>query len=55
MLLSIAYHARPGFAEARVDDGIQFLDSHCQGLGRGGHLDNDYDFSKKCLIILKIL
>ena len=45
----------PSIVEARVDDVIQFPDSHYPGLGHRGHLDNGYDFSKECLIALKIL
>ena len=55
ILLLIIYHARPGVAEVKVDNVIQFSNSHCLGLGRGGHLDNSYDFSKKCLTALRIL
>ena len=55
MLPSITYHARPGIAEARVDNVIKFLNSHCLGLGRGGHLDNGYYFLKECLNTSRIL
>ena len=55
MLLLITYYARLGVAEARIDDVIQFPNSHCPGLGRGGHLDNGYDFSKECLTVSRIL
>ena len=55
MLLSIIYHARPGVAEAKVNNVIKFPNSHCLGMGRGSHLDNGYDFSKKCLTASKIL
>ena len=55
MLPSINYLARPGVAEAKVDDVIQFPNSHYPDLGREGHLDNAYYFSKECLTALKIL
>ena len=55
MLLLITYHARPGVAEARVDNVIQFPNSHCPGLGRGDHFDNGYYFSKVCLTASRIL
>ena len=55
MLPLITYHARPGVVEARIDDIIQFLNSHCLSLERGGHLDNNYDFLKECLTASRIL
>ena len=55
MLLLITYYARPGVVEAKVDNIIQFSNSHCPSLGRGGHLDNGYYFLKECLTASKIL
>ena len=55
MLSLITYHARPGVIEVKIDDVIQFLNSHCSGLGRGGHFDNGYYFSKECPTVSRIL
>ena len=55
MLLSITYHAGPGVAKIKIDNIIQFLNSHCPGLRREGHLDNDYDFLKECFTASRIL
>lgn len=55
IFLSIAYYGKPGVAEVRVDDVIQFLDGQCPGLRHGSRLDNCYDFLKECLTTLTIL
>ena len=55
MHFSIAYYTRPRVIEVKVDNVIAFPDSYYPSLGRGGQLDNGYDFSKKCLTASKIL
>lgn len=52
---SIAYHTRPGVIEARVDNVIEFSDSHYLALEYAGQFDNGYDFLKECLTTLGIL
>ena len=50
MHLSMAYHARLGVTEAKVDNVIEFSDCHYPGLGCRGQFDYSFDFSKKCFI-----
>ena len=55
MHLSIAYHVRMGVTEARIDNVIEFSDSHYPDLGHRSQFDNGYNFLKECLIASKIL
>ena len=55
MHLFIAYHARFGVTEAKVDNIIEFLNRRYLGLGRKSQLDNGYNFLKKYVIASRIL